>query len=149
MGNHGRKLVNEMLAGSVGDYGESPSAGLRAVLDMWMLASADDLVLLSDHFYFYFYFACLVSALSVVSKGTVMSLFGTIFCEYVQCSERMRLTSSGTLCSEEEIHKVRAICVCLHACIQFTGHHTIVYIRHVGRGYANQCLPRNSSASLP
>jgi hypothetical protein len=41
----GRKLLDEMLAGGVGNYSESPAAGLRAVLDMWMLASADDLVM--------------------------------------------------------------------------------------------------------
>ena len=33
-----------MLAGGVGDYRTSDAAGLRAVLDMWMLASSDDLV---------------------------------------------------------------------------------------------------------
>jgi hypothetical protein len=38
-----RKLVHEMLAGGVGDYTGHKEAGLRAVLDMWMLASAHDL----------------------------------------------------------------------------------------------------------
>eukprot|EP00960_Hanusia_phi_P040249 754333-Hanusia_phi.AAC.4 len=39
-----RRLVHEMLAGGVGDYQANDAAGLRAVLDMWMLASSDDLV---------------------------------------------------------------------------------------------------------
>ena len=39
-----RKLVQEMLGGGVGDYSHK-DAGLRAVLDMWMLASAHDLVI--------------------------------------------------------------------------------------------------------
>lgn len=34
-----------MLAGGVGDYSVSDDAGLRAVLDVWMLASCDDLVI--------------------------------------------------------------------------------------------------------
>ncbi len=38
-----RTLVGEMLAGGVGDYTGHKEAGLRAVLDMWMLASAHDL----------------------------------------------------------------------------------------------------------
>ena len=38
-----RRLVHEMLAGGVGDYTGHKEAGLRAVLDMWMLASAHDL----------------------------------------------------------------------------------------------------------
>ncbi len=35
--------MGEMLAGGVGDYTGHKEAGLRAVLDMWMLASAHDL----------------------------------------------------------------------------------------------------------
>jgi hypothetical protein len=38
-----RRLVDEILEGGVGDYGNA--SGLRAVLDMWMLAAADDLVI--------------------------------------------------------------------------------------------------------